>query len=1184
VNSNQGNPFAKDMAANNGDKKASKIANLRAHDAEFLAAHSLEAVNEAKRQPGLRMAEVVKIVMEGNGDRPALGQRARQYITDPNTGATTSQLLPRFETISYRQLWHRACSLAAALYQQDTTALRPGDFVCILGFASIDYAAQVLANIHIGAVNVPLQTSAPTANHIAIIAETEAKVLAVGIDYLDRALAALAAPSSLKQLVVFDVDPNNDVHSEQLASAKNQLLHMNAEVVLASIDALVSLGQELPPAPLFVPPASTDPLAWLFYTSGSTGTPKGAMLPQSLTIKSWLLEMPTPVITLSFMPMSHMVGNGFMMMTLGCGGTNYCSPKSDLSTLFEDFSLARPTMVSLVPRICEMLYQHFQRELDKRRYQAQIEPDHQADIEAEIKQEMREQLLGGRLLSVGSGSAALAPEIYVFMESMLDMHMPIGYSSTEIGGGTVLVDNKIQRPLVADYKLKDVPELGYFSTDKPFPRGELCVKTNQFMGGYFKRPELTREKVDADGFYHTGDVMAELGPDELIFVDRSNNVIKLSQGEFVPVAKLEAAYTRSPLIKQIYIYGTSERAYLLAVVVPTDEPMAELQQGKQAFVKTAIRHSMQSIADEIGLNGYEIPRDFILETESFSHANGLISEIGKHLRPKLKERYRESLEQMYAEIAANQVDEMRSLKSGSAERPVIDTVIHAVAASLAISTTDIHAEDRFNALGGDSLNALDFSKSLQHIFDVEVPVGVIIDPTADLNQVANYISHAKSGLNLLPSFTSVHGDGQSTVFASDLTLEKFIEPELLANHNQLSASAEEIKTVLITGVTGFLGRFLTLSWLENLADKGGKVIVIVRAANQALARQRVLDVMASSTVLSEHFSRLADEHLEVIAGDLGAARLGLSDDTWQALATRVDAIVHSGALVNHRLPYTQLFSANVVGTAELIRLALTGKLKRLHYISTLGVSMLCQTGLVDEHSDIRLIAPQCDIKDSYANGYNLSKWASEVLLREAHTNCGLPVSVFRPGMILAHSHYPGQINIPDMFTRLLFSLAVTGLAPATFYAQDLSHGRPQGRYEGYSVDFLANAIVAISNSEATGFNSYNLANPHKGGTSLDDIVDWMIAAGCNIQRLDNYNKWLTRFETALQALPDKQRQQSLLALLAPYRNPQLATAGPTLQCDHFQAAAHNAGFMPPALSQGLIEKYVADLHYTNLIS
>jgi len=945
-------------------------------------------------------------------------------------------------------------------------------------------------------------------------------------------------------------------------------------VVVDTLDLVIDRAQSHSAAPLFVPAADEDPLSWLFYTSGSTGTPKGAIFTERLVISTWLHDLPMPVITLSFMPMAHLVGNGYLLLALANGGTSYCSPKSDLSTLFEDFSLARPTMTSLVPRVCELFHHHYLGEVDR----CIAGGTHSDSVEADIKKTMREKILGGRLLSVGCGSASLAPETAVFMESMLDMHMSIGYSSTEIAGGTVLVDWKVQRPPVIDYKLADVPELGYFRTDKPHPRGELLVKSDRFMGGYYKQPDLTAEKFDEDGFYRTGDVMAELGPDHLIYVDRRNNVVKLSQGEFVAISRLEAIYSHSPEIRQIYIYGTSERAFLLAVIVPSET----LDGIAVEQLKSTLHRALKTIADEQSLNGYEIPRDFLIETEAFSLTNGLLTEVGKHQRPKLKQHYGERLEQLYARIAQNQFDELRALRTSGNDRPVLETVTRALRAILGTAVADVQSEDKYSELGGDSLSALEFSKLLADIFRIEVPVGVILNPAGNVQAIADYVTAERNGGVNRPSFAKVHGSKPNQVHASELVLDKFIDQQLLANAANLPLPADAIRTVLVTGATGYLGRFLALAWLERLAKTGGKLILVTRGTSAAQARQRIEAVLDTDPALMKHFRALAADHLEVVAGDLGAPGLGLDDATWSRLAESVDVIVHSGAHVNHVLPYNQLFAANVVGTAELIRLAITNKRKRVHYISTLGVSALSD-GLVDEDADIRRAVPVCEINDGYANGYGISKWASEVLLREAFDVCGLVVDVFRPGMILAHSHYAGQLNVPDMFTRLLFSLITTGIAPATFYAQDLSRGRPAARYEGFSAHFLADVITAIGVRDTQGFQTYNLSSPYENGVSLDNFVDWLAGAGCNIERIDNYDQWLSRFETAMQSLPEAQRQQSLLALLGPYRQPQMAGTKSMLKSDRFHAAAKASGFDIPLLSTALINKYVADLKHLGLI-
>jgi fatty acid CoA ligase FadD9 len=1159
---------------------ADRIKNLSAADAPFRDAFALKEVTEAKRQTGLRLAQVVQIVMEGYADRPALGQRARELVIDPVSGRKTLRLLARFDTITYRQLWARSRAIAGAWHHDSSHPLQSGNFVCILGFSSPQYATLILGCIHLGAVIVPLQTSAPAAQHADIIAETEPSILAASIDYLDAAVDAVLAGTVPRQLLVFDYEPQDDDQRNRFESARRRLSEARSPIAIDTLENLVSRGKSLPAAPLYVPREEQNPLSWLFYTSGSTGTPKGAMFTERLVVGTWLSDTRLPTITLSFMPMSHLVGNGYLLLALANGGTSYCSPKSDLSTLFEDLSLARPTMASLVPRVCELLHHHYLSQVD-RRVAGGADP-HTA--EDEVKREMREKMLGGRLLSVGCGSASLAPETYAFMESMLDMHMPIGYSATEIAGGTVLIDWKVQRPPVIAYKLADVPELGYFNTDKPYPRGELLVKSDRFMAGYYKRAELTAERFDADGFYRTGDIMAETGPDQLLYLDRRNNVVKLSQGEFVAISRLEALYSHSPLIRQIYIYGSSERSFLLAVVVPAQDLLERLAANPAAIdqVKAQIRRSLQQIADEQHLNGYEIPRDFLIETVPFSLHNGLLSEIGKHQRPKLRERYGERLEQTYAQLARDQLNELRALRAAGAGRPVLETVSRALQATLGVAAADVRPDLQFSDLGGDSLSALSFSSLLKEIFDVEVPVGVIISPTGDLQHLANYIETERSSGGKRPTFAALHGTDSKEAHARDLRLDKFIDKEILTRAPALPRADGTINTVLMTGATGFLGRFQALSWLQRLAASGGKLICIARGSNAAQALQRIESALGSDPRLLEHFRSLAAEHLTVLPGDIGSPNLGLDEDTWNRLAETLDLIVHPAAHVNHVLPYNQLFAANVAGTAELIRLAITARLKQIHYVSTLGVNALADS-LVDEDSDIRRAIPSCEIDDSYANGYGISKWASEVLLREAFDLCSLPIAVFRPGMILAHSRYAGQLNVPDMFTRLLLSLVTTGVAPSTFYAADGTRGRPRARYEGLTVDFLAESVTAIGARNTSGFHTYNLSSNHEDAISLDTFVDWLIAAGCGIERIDHYAEWLARFETALHALPEKQRQESVLALLGPYRQPQMAGTRTRLAAHRFRTAAEAAGFNIPPLSSDLINKYVADLRHLRML-
>jgi fatty acid CoA ligase FadD9 len=1157
--------------ASSQEKAAARFLELLDADEQFSAALPDPDVRAALNRPGIRLAECVRTAMEGYAPRPALAERSSELVTDAASGRRTTRLLPSYDTITYAQLWERTRAVAAEWHAR---GLASQQFVCALGVGSIDFAVVALACVHLGVTIVPLQTSASTATHVDIASETEPEILAVGVEFLQQGIDAVLAGVELERLIVLDYRPDDDDQRDRFEEAQHRLVAAGSALRLESLAAVVEHGRELPEAPLFVAADGEDPLALLVYTSGSTGTPKGAMLTEQLQVNSWQTEIPAPLISLSYMPMSHLIGYGYLMAALANGGTTYFAATSDLSTLLDDLSLVRPTMMQLVPRTCEVIYHHYLREVDRRVAKG-------ADLEAaeeEVKAILRDQVIGGRVLNVACGSAALAPEIHAFIESMMDMHLMIGYSSTEIAGGLVLSDGKVQRPPVLDWKLIDVPELGYFTTDQPHPRGELLVKSDRFMAGYYKRPELTAERFDADGFYMTGDIMAQIGPEELVFVDRRNNVIKLSQGEFVAVSQLEALYAQSPVIQQIYVHGTSDRPFLVAVVVPTDELVAELDADGETAVRAAVSRSVQEIARSQQLATYEVPRDYLIEAEPFTQANGLLTGVGKHQRPALKAKYGERLEELYASIARDQIDEMRALRTSATDRPVLETVLHAARATLGISSADVRADVGFSDLGGDSLSALTFSQLLEDVFHVAVPVGAIVNPTADLGGLAAEIERIRADGDERPTAASVHGAGAREAHAADLALEKFFDVSSLS---AAGVPDDVPHTVLLTGATGYLGRFLAFRWLQRLEETGGTLVCLARGRDAARARERIESALASDAALLDRFRTLADTHLEVVPSDLGAADLGLDPASWARLADSVDLVVHPAAHVNHVLPYGQLFTSNVVGTAELVKLALTGRPTRFNHVSTLGVNQVADH-LIAEDSDIRVAVPVAHLNDDYANGYAVSKWAAEVLLREAHERFGLQVSVFRPGMVLAHSSFAGQLNVPDMLTRLLFSVVATGVAPATFYAEDGSAGRPAARYDGLTVDFLAEVIVRTG-ATADGFNTYNMSSPHEHNISLDDFVDWIIEAGYPIERIDAYSEWVKRFETAMLALPPEKRQESVYAVLDAYRSPQLASTGSLLAVDRFAEAVAAAELDMDTLSPDLIHKYVRDLQHLGLL-
>ncbi|WP_156752419.1 thioester reductase domain-containing protein, partial [Mycobacterium sp. ACS1612] len=587
----------------------------------------------------------------------------------------------------------------------------------------------------------------------------------------------------------------------------------------------------------------------------------------------------------------------------------------------------------------------------------------------------------------------------------------------------------------------------------------------------------------------------------------------------------------------------------------------------------------------------EIPRDFIIETTPFTLENGLLTGIRKLARPKVKEHYRDRLEQLYADLADSQANELRELRRHGADRPVLETISRAAGALLGAAASDLQPDAHFTDLGGDSLSALTFANLLHEIFDIEVPVGVIVSPANDLAALAAYIAAQRQPGSKRPTFASVHGRSEkpiTEVHAADLTLDKFIDAKTLAAAPSLPGPSNEVRTVLLTGATGFLGRYLALEWLQRMDLVDGKVIALVRAKDDAAARDRLDQTFDSGDAeLLRHYQDLAADHLEVIAGDKGEANLGLSPQTWQRLADTVDLIVDPAALVNHVLPYSQLFGPNAVGTAELIRIALTTKRKPYIYVSTIGVGAGIEPGQFTEDGDVRVYSATRKVDDTYANGYGNSKWAGEVLLREANDLCGLPVSVFRCDMILADTTYAGQLNVPDMFTRLMLSLVATGIAPDSFYQLDADGNRQRAHYDGLPVEFIAEAISTLGAHVTEGFQTYHVMNPYDDGIGLDEYVDWLIDAGFAVRRVGDYADWLQRFHTAMRALPERQRQASLLPLLHNYQHPQPPIHGSIAPTDRFRTAVQEAKIGPdkdiPHITRDIIIKYITDLQLLGLL-
>ncbi|CDO70788.1 hypothetical protein BN946_scf184798.g103 [Trametes cinnabarina] len=218
----------------------------------------------------------------------------------------------------------------------------------------------------------------------------------------------------------------------------------------------------------------------------------------------------------------------------------------------------------------------------------------------------------------------------------------------------------------AELKLIDVPEMGYFADDKPYPRGEICMRGTQRFTCYYKDPKKTAETIDEEGWIHTGDVGALDNALRLKIIDRVKNIMKLAQGEYVALENVENVYSGSPIVSQVYVHGDSLQSYLIAVVVPdpvqfavlvsrvkgkpiAPEDIAALSEAtKDPQVAAAVLAELTKQAKKQGLKGFEQVRRIHLTLEALTTENGCLTPTLKIRRKETYEHFKRPLDALYA--------------------------------------------------------------------------------------------------------------------------------------------------------------------------------------------------------------------------------------------------------------------------------------------------------------------------------------------------------------------------------------------------------------------------------------------------------------------------------------------------------------------------------------------------------
>jgi thioester reductase-like protein len=256
--------------------------------------------------------------------------------------------------------------------------------------------------------------------------------------------------------------------------------------------------------------------------------------------------------------------------------------------------------------------------------------------------------------------------------------------------------------------------------------------------------------------------------------------------------------------------------------------------------------------------------------------------------------------------------------------------------------------------------------------------------------------------------------------------------------------------ILLTGATGFVGPFL----LSNLLGRTGYTVhALVRATDAEHGLDRIIASLRRAQLWSPALEAEVRARVRVICGDLAEPALGIGEAAFQRLADSVDAIVHNGALVNYVRTYDALRPANVVGTWDLLRLAMTAHRKTFHLVSSTFIYGWSTKPVVGE---------------SYANaemsgldfGYAQTKWVAEQLALTAQRQ-GLDVRIYRPSLISPTRAGFGSAD--DILVRLVAFMIQQGLAV-----------NARNQISLLPADLVAEHIVALMDLPAQAGTVFNI--------------------------------------------------------------------------------------------------------------
>ncbi len=422
--------------------------------------------------------------------------------------------------ITYERLGDMVSRFAAALAE---LGVGKGDKVALIAKPRASWAIAFFAVLRCGAVVVPLDPELQQGEIERILIEAEVKgVVASGGKLAElQAIKESVLPNCF--LVSMDRPDQEDVHF---------------------LDALLLGRQPFPPVDV-----SPDELAILMYTSGTTANAKGAMLTHTNITSNAFTAVQCVELTpednfLSIVPWHHIYGLTITLISpIHAGGTTTYAPVD--RNLPQVMRKARPTILLGVPKLYHVLHGKIRASIEKsfiKRTIDRLSPTLMGKL-------VKRKLFGKQFRFFTSGGAPLSPEVAAGLRRM-GLGIMEGYGLTETSPLLTLCEAFAEKPgMVAiegiEIRIDQPDESGV---------GEVLCRGPNVMAGYYKNPGATKAAIDADGWFHTGDLGHLDNAGRLVLCGRAKNVIVLETGENVYPEEIEWELLNIPEIEEIMVY------------------------------------------------------------------------------------------------------------------------------------------------------------------------------------------------------------------------------------------------------------------------------------------------------------------------------------------------------------------------------------------------------------------------------------------------------------------------------------------------------------------------------------------------------------------------------------------------------------------------------------------------------